>query len=203
MKGDQRKRQIMETALKLFSQKGYHAVSVADILREMGAARGTFYRYFTDKYDLFDQVLAVNFRYVKEILSIPMDCTIRAENLESHLKSLFLKLMSRPNSLEFLGMMEIEAARADIVFAEKVNVFFDDLAEAFSQYLARIQADGFVLNRNPKILGYLILGLLKEVFVQWARGNKFEDLEVLIHEVATFIVYGMRPPEQRKSLGIE
>lgn len=193
MRGDQRKQQIMDAALKLFSGHGYHAVSVAEIIREVGTSRGTFYRYFSDKYDLFDQLLDVNFQYVEDVLFTSLDDTLGAHNLASHLKKVFIKLMHQQDAIQFLMMTEMEAARTDVVFAEKVNAFSNDLAHMLSAYFIEIQKKGRLQGRNPLILGYLILGLLKEIFAQWIRGDTFDDLETLIHEITMFIVYGLQP----------
>jgi AcrR family transcriptional regulator len=200
MKKDQRKRQIMEVALKLFARQGYHLTSVADIISEMGVARGTFYRYFNDKHDLFNQLLENNFRYVKRVLpAIPEDRPVTAGDLEAVLTVSFRELLSQPNSREFMTMMVNEAAGVDRLFAQKVNAFYDDLAEVFSGYISRVQNEGLIVNHDSQVLSYLILGALKEMFIQWARGYRFEDLEVLIHEVSSFIVFGVSPRERAES----
>ena len=55
-----RKNEILDTAQRLFIAKGLIIVSVADIAREVGIARPTFYEYYTDKIqilvDLVDRV---------------------------------------------------------------------------------------------------------------------------------------------------
>ncbi len=55
-----RKDEILDTAQRLFIEKGLINVSVADIAREAGIARPTFYEYYTDKIqilvDLVDRV---------------------------------------------------------------------------------------------------------------------------------------------------
>jgi len=48
---DSRKR-LVETALRLFATRGYHAVSIADIVRESGCTRGALYHYFSSKEEL-------------------------------------------------------------------------------------------------------------------------------------------------------
>jgi AcrR family transcriptional regulator len=46
---------IRDAAMTLFADQGYDAVTVADIAKEAGVARSTFFRYFPDKPDvLFD-----------------------------------------------------------------------------------------------------------------------------------------------------
>ncbi len=188
----------MQAALGLFARQGYHATTVADVIGELGVARGTFYRYFNDKRDLFDQLLENNFRYVKRVLPLEaLEGSIKAPDLEALLTASFMTLLAQPDSQEFMSMMVNDAAGADPFFAGKVNAFYDDLAEVFCSYISQVQTLGHFEDRDSMIYSYLILGVLKEIFVQWARGEKFDDLEELIHEVATFIVYGIGPRESK------
>lgn len=90
-KGDQRKRQIMETALRLFTEKGYHYTSVANIIKEVRMARGTFYIYFNNKSDLLDQLLELNFRYIKQVLPLlPTDRLLSSAEFEALLRTVFI-----------------------------------------------------------------------------------------------------------------
>ncbi|WP_338226000.1 TetR/AcrR family transcriptional regulator [Lactiplantibacillus paraxiangfangensis] len=49
------KQRIAAALLKLIQDKAFKTVTVADILRMAKISRGTFYRYYLDKYDLLDQ----------------------------------------------------------------------------------------------------------------------------------------------------
>jgi len=194
MKYEERKQQIMRAALRLFAEQGYHATSVSDIIEEIGVARGTFYRYFRDKHDLFDQLLENNFRYVKRVLpEAPLGHPAQAPDLEVLLTTAFQELIGQPNSREFMSMMVNDAGGADAAFAQKVNAFYDDVAEVFGKYIETARDAGLIGPRDPKVAAYLVLGALKEIFIQWAKGGKFEDLELLIREVSSFIVGGVRP----------
>lgn len=48
-----RKREILETAMKLFYEKGYENTSMADIAKELSIVPGLCYRYFPSKQELF------------------------------------------------------------------------------------------------------------------------------------------------------
>lgn len=49
---------LLETGFKLFTQKGIKKTSVQDITDEANIAKGTFYLYFKDKYELRDIIIA-------------------------------------------------------------------------------------------------------------------------------------------------
>jgi TetR/AcrR family fatty acid metabolism transcriptional regulator len=48
---------ILEAALKIMKQKGFHKARMSDIAREAGISYGLVYHYFTNKEDLFDAIL--------------------------------------------------------------------------------------------------------------------------------------------------
>lgn len=43
---------LLDSAYKLYSSKGINNTSIQDIVNDAGVAKGTFYLYFKDKYDL-------------------------------------------------------------------------------------------------------------------------------------------------------
>ena len=49
IKGEIRKRQILETAESLFAERGYEATSVQDILDVLHLSKGSFYHHFESK----------------------------------------------------------------------------------------------------------------------------------------------------------
>ncbi len=65
---DKRKR-ILEAAVKVFARKGYFAARVSEIAKKAGVADGTIYLYFRNKEDilvkLFDEVMAEHVQQVR------------------------------------------------------------------------------------------------------------------------------------------
>ena len=56
-KGKRTKQQLYRCALELFREKGYDRVSVDEIVRKAGTAKGTFYIYFSSKADIITEML--------------------------------------------------------------------------------------------------------------------------------------------------
>ncbi|MFH0766792.1 MAG: TetR/AcrR family transcriptional regulator, partial [Bacillota bacterium] len=61
--------QIIETAKKLFSKKGYQATSINEIIDKAGIATGTFYLYFDDKFALYSYLLAKYRKSIRKAIS--------------------------------------------------------------------------------------------------------------------------------------
>lgn len=54
---EQRKRQILDAAIKIFSRKGFFLATTDDIIKQAGIGKGTIYRYFKNKEELFLSVI--------------------------------------------------------------------------------------------------------------------------------------------------
>ena len=56
-KGNKEER-LLNTGFKLFTEKGFKDTSIQDIVDNANVAKGTFYLYFKDKYELRDILIA-------------------------------------------------------------------------------------------------------------------------------------------------
>ncbi len=56
-RGRQRRAELMTTAVRLFSERGFHSTSVSDIVDALGVGKGVFYWYFPSKDELFIEIL--------------------------------------------------------------------------------------------------------------------------------------------------
>ena len=54
---EERKKEILDAAEKLFAERGYEAATVNDILDAVKIAKGTFYYYFKSKEDVLDALI--------------------------------------------------------------------------------------------------------------------------------------------------
>jgi len=61
-KADQNKKakleKLLNTSFELFTSKGLNKTSISDIVEKAGVAKGTFYLYFKDKYDIRNRLIA-------------------------------------------------------------------------------------------------------------------------------------------------
>lgn len=53
----QKKELIMETALELFAENGFHATSISQIAKKAGISKGLAYNYFQSKNDILEEIL--------------------------------------------------------------------------------------------------------------------------------------------------
>lgn len=70
MKSDKTKNIILEVALKMFARFGFHKTTIDEIARSARKAKGSVYYHFTDKEDLFKEVVLQEIQTIKNGLLI-------------------------------------------------------------------------------------------------------------------------------------
>lgn len=72
-----KRNRMFEAAYNLFSTRGVNNTAIDDIVKEAGVAKGTFYLYFKDKYDIIDRLILSK---SSEVLREAMEATIKHEH---------------------------------------------------------------------------------------------------------------------------
>lgn len=71
--GQETRERIVQAARKLFHEKGYTAVGVADLCAEAGVVKGSFYHFFPGKSDLLVEVTRRNWSMTRDALAHLLD----------------------------------------------------------------------------------------------------------------------------------
>ncbi|MBN1985363.1 MAG: TetR/AcrR family transcriptional regulator [Prolixibacteraceae bacterium] len=64
----QKKELIMETALELFAENGFHATSMSQIAKKAGISKGLTYNYFESKKEILEELIQSGFETIFETL---------------------------------------------------------------------------------------------------------------------------------------
>jgi len=86
----EKEQKIVDTALKLFVERGFHGTSTAEIAKNAGVATGTLFHYFKTKGELIDRI----YTYCKEsILEEVNDDYNHEKSFKENVRSLWLKFV--------------------------------------------------------------------------------------------------------------
>ena len=189
-KKSQKKRKIIESAAKLFSQKSYHEVMMEDVAKLSSIAKGTVYNYFSSKEELYFSIMKL--RMEKLIFSLKekiKEETSSIESLHSFVIHLYMFMMKYPS---FFLMYEKESLKADhelcseLIALEKQyrNILADIIITGKTECLFRKVEEGFAVD--------LILG---GIYGSIRRGieNSYNE-EMMANErekIFDFILHGL------------
>ena len=184
-----RQEQILAAARKVFQEKGYDGITIADIVKEAGVAQGTFYLYFSSKRDAFlalsqqlDQAAAMT-------VSGAYDPALTFEERLRALTKAGFECGKRNADLVRLVHFGADSMPIDVQ-AEflKNSPQIGTLTQVFEQ---AIEA-GDMEPMDPEITARLIWGMVKNAFVEAFVLGDERDAQRLEDGVARLIINGLR-----------
>lgn len=154
-----KKESLLEAAYFLFSQQDVKNVSIQDIVTYAGVAKGTFYLYFKDKYQLRDHLIS------REVSRLFQEANAALEkndirNFEDSvifiLNQVLLSLESNPVMLRF-----IKNNLSLGVFHEQIHSALekDETFNLNQEFLKLVNQFGYQF-KDPSIILYLIIEMV-------------------------------------------
>ena len=92
---ESRKNLIMDTALELFANNGYHATSISIIAQKAGISKGLLYNYFKSKEKLLIEILSSGLREFTDELDLDKDGVITDEEFVHFIDLMFKTLKAK------------------------------------------------------------------------------------------------------------
>jgi TetR/AcrR family fatty acid metabolism transcriptional regulator len=166
---EERRRQILDAAVRAFARKGYHACRVSDIAEEAGVAYGLVYHYFESK----DAVLEAIFREMWGMMVGAINAIEEIEESprEQLRKSCAIVLRTWRDYPDVVRVLVREVARS----GEQLQREVEEIAHAF-EALQRIIERGqqqrvFRDDLSPRLAAWIVYGALEEILTGWVLGR--------------------------------
>lgn len=187
-----RRRQILYSAKRVFSEKGFHNTSVSDIIDQVGIARGTFYLYFTNKRDIFDNLLDNLLEELDKRIK-PVDLTEGSpeplDQIKDNIRRVLELVIKEP---ELIQILLHHSAGLDQRSAESVRTFYDRVLRLIERSLEHGIRMGLVRPCNIQIVASCILGTVKEVANRLTdRRGEHPPIDVLVEEIVRYGLSGI------------
>jgi len=199
MEKQARRAQVLRHAKRIFARKGYHRTNVADIITRARIARGTFYLYFENKKDLFEELLEQVLREIAvRIHRIQMgpEEPAPADQLRANLRRVVNFVL---NERDLTNILMSHALGFDPELDARIQSFYDRVAAQIQRSLDLGIAMGLVRHCDTRIAAYCILGGVKEIIAQISRETP-PDIDVLVEQILWFGLSGVARPELLETL---
>ena len=170
---EERRRQILDAAVRAFAEKGYHACRVSDIAEEAGVAYGLVYHYFESK----DAVLETIFREMWGMLLAALNAVAAGDDPppEQLRKVCAIVLRTWRDYPDVVRVIVREVARSGDQLQREV----EEIALAFAA-IQRIIEQGqeqnvFRTDLSPRLGAWIVYGALEEILTGWVLGRLAGD----------------------------
>ncbi len=197
---DQRER-LIDAVPRVVAERGYEAMSVADIVKAAAVSRNAFYKNFADKQECFAAAHEAGHEQLFEILMRPCDAGATTE--ERVQRSLAAGLGAMAAAPEMARLLFVEAPSA----GEEIALSYHEWLQRYGTLLRSAAPDLPVRSiPAPEVEGVIVGGIASRVASELLHGRakKLQALEApLVEYVLAFYRLGDTGPKEGRLVPFE
>jgi AcrR family transcriptional regulator len=187
-----RRRQILEAAVKVFADRGFHASRVGDVAEEAGIAYGLVYHYFASKEDLLETIFRTTWTEMLARVREVEEAGVPAAEAVRQVTALLLRTWRRDPDL-------VRVLVREVTRNQHVQQEIEEIAEAMlalERIVRRGQETGeFQSNLDARLAAVVFYGALEEVLSSWVLGtlpDRDEDIARAETNVVALLTGGLK-----------
>ena len=189
---ERRRKDILASSLRVFSEQGYWNTSITDLVRAAGVARGTFYLYFESKSSIFLELLTDLLSTLRGAVS-GVD-TARDDSLEEQVVAVVARVLETlQHNRPLTRIVFREAVGLDAEVEAQLDAFDRELRGYLENTIAIGQAMGWLRQEMDRtIMATSVLGAVREaVLVYVVRGQEDVEVRKIAEQIVAFSLRGM------------
>lgn len=188
---EQRRRQLLDVALEVFAERGFHATSMDDVALAAGVTKPVLYQHFPNKRGLYLTLLEdVGYQLLTELGAATSQAKHPHDQVEAGFLAYFRFVHRNRAAFRLLFGASV---RNDSEFAEVADRTVDDAAAAIS---------GLIVITGPEdqrlALAHALIGVAEST-ARWALGRDEDfdprQLAVWVAQMAWYGLRGVSPVE--------
>ncbi|PID25024.1 TetR/AcrR family transcriptional regulator [Sporosarcina sp. P7] len=182
-------KQIVDAAVIVIAENGYHQAQVSKIAKEAGVADGTIYLYFKNKEDIlisvFREKMAIFVENIKEILKTDLPI---AEKLELVVENHFKVLQEDPH-LAIVTQLELRQSNKELRF--QINNVLKEYMVLLDALLEEGVENGELSpNLDLRLARQMLFGTMDETITSWVMNEQKFNLVSLAPKVSDMLLHG-------------
>ena len=190
-----RRRQILDAAIRVFARQGFHSTRVADIADEAGVAYGLVYHYFTSKEQVLNELFSERWSLLLQAIG---EAEANASEPREKLEAVAAFIVeSYRHDPELMKVIIVEVTRAANSFG---RTHLAEISQAYD-LIAKIVADGqaqgaFRSDVDPDFASMTFYGAIEQLLTGWIFDlipGKVEDFDRAKRLVVETVCGGLEP----------
>jgi AcrR family transcriptional regulator len=191
---EDKRRQLLDAAVRVFARKGFHASRVGDIAEEAGVAHGLLYHYFKSKDEVLEAVFHENWSVLLERIANVEETDEPAADQLRHIATIVLRTwLHLPDVVrvvirEFGRSPELE---------ERLRELTQPI-DAIQRVIERgIERGEFRSDIDPRFAAAVVYGSIDELLTAWVLGRlpaEEEDVAAAERTLLEVSLLGLQQP---------
>ncbi|MBO2536029.1 MULTISPECIES: TetR/AcrR family transcriptional regulator [Rummeliibacillus] len=184
-------KQILDAAVIVIADNGYHQAQVSKIAKQAGVADGTIYLYFKNKEDIlisvFQEKMSVFVENLQEIIN---ESASASEMLYRMIEGHF-RVLSEDHHLAVVTQLELRQSNKDLRL--KINSILKVYLGLLDEILKRgIQNGEFREDMDIRLTRQVIFGTIDEISTTWVMKEQKYDLVEMAPRVHQILLKGIQ-----------
>ncbi|RDW21629.1 TetR/AcrR family transcriptional regulator [Oceanobacillus chungangensis] len=183
--------QIIEAAVKVIAENGYHNSQVAKIAKAAGVADGTIYLYFKNKEDILVTVFKEKMGQFIEEIAIE---TSKQENAEKKLFTLVdmhIRQLEKNHDLAIVTQLELR--QSNYTLRRQINAVLKPYLTMIDTIISEgIETKQFREDINVPLMRQMIFGTLDEIVTNWVMKEHKYNLVDQVPQIHALLIHGLR-----------
>jgi AcrR family transcriptional regulator len=177
-KGKLQRKRIIETAVELFTQRGYHRTHVGHITDALHLSKGAFYQYFENKDDLFISV----FDHLVNLLTRNEEAIAKEPDFLKRMRQRAQAYFSfYKNYHKIFDIIRAETIGREDKMGMSIDAIYQRMLDALTEDVKKAQAEGRLRRTeiDPEILTLMLFGAFDFICYNTVKGRSYSMEKIL------------------------
>ncbi|MDQ0183479.1 TetR/AcrR family transcriptional regulator [Cytobacillus kochii] len=184
-------RQIIDAAVIVIAENGYHQSQVSKIAKQAGVADGTIYLYFKNKEDILISLFENKMGHFVEMIEEKIAGKVRAAEKLLMMVETHFHILSQDKHLAIVTQLELRQSNIDL--RQKINAILKGYLGLIDSILLEGKKTGeFASNLDVRLARQMIFGTMDETATTWVMNDQKYDLTALAPEIHRLLISGCK-----------
>lgn len=182
---------ILEAALKVIAENGFHGSQVSKIAKEAGVADGTIYLYFKNKEDILISLFQERLGSLVSLFNSSIQETNTADEALRKVCEIHYTELEKHVNLAYVT--QIELRQSSIELRKAIGLTVKPYIQLIEHILEKgVQEGTFRADLDTKLTRLLIFGAMDEVVTSWLIAGRKYSLSAQVDKTVEFFLRGLR-----------
>ncbi|WP_228728359.1 TetR/AcrR family transcriptional regulator [Brevibacillus composti] len=190
-KGAKTRQRLLDTAEEVFGRKGYFDASIVDITQQANVAQGTFYNYFSSKYEIFAELIKQLSRDFRSQIKQEVAKAKSYQDAQRIGFNQFFKWVKAHRNLYSI------VQQAVLVDEALYRSYYERLATGYVSGLEEAMGKGEFKPLHAETVAYCLMGMSQFIGMRWVYWEGEDVPEQVFEDAMTLIFEGLAASESK------
>lgn len=188
--------QILEAAVEVIAENGYHASQVSKIAKKANVADGTIYLYFKNKEDILISVFRDKMgQFIDKIVNSISKRRTSSEKLLTLIQMHYMQLSESPY-LAIVTQLELRQSKPEL--RAEINKVLKAYLDVIDSIIEQGINEKEIRNDlDPRLIRQMIFGTIDETVTTWVMKSQRYNLLDQAEQVHALLMNGLSHPSQK------